>query len=314
MAGEADWSDVMVCSPITRGQYFKSHQARRRHHVPRGPSSGDVWHSSPEMAIPMPAGRSAGRPAGSRWWPNDPTGTRASTAPGLTGLRLHPDGTMGFPGTVEVSVSYTLAGNDVLIDYWATTDRPTVLNITQHAYFNLTGQAAGTIENHVLEIPASQYLTVDHDSIPLGGPVPVEGTPFDFRSPRVIRDGLDMDGDEQLRRTDGYDHTWVLDRQSPGPTRAARLCDPNSGRALEVLTDQPGIQFYSGNLLDGSLRGKGGVVYDKRAGLCLESQGFPDSPNHPDFPSTMLRPGERFTSRTVWSLSTMSVAGVSETG
>ena len=220
---------------------------------------------------------------------------------------VSPDGTMGFPGTVEVSVSFTLAGNEVLIDYWATTDRPTVLNVTQHAYFNLSGQAASTIGHHLLEIPGSSYLPVDQDSIPLNGAAPVEGTPFDFRSPRVVGKGLGMD-DQQLRLTHGYDHTWVLDRQSPGLTRAARLSDPTSGRALEVLTDQPGVQFYSGNLLDGSLRGKGGVVYDKHAGLCLETQGFPDSPNQPDFPSTVLRPGERFTSRTVWSLSTISGA------
>lgn len=233
----------------------------------------------------------------------------AQAAPADKGLSVEfrhvsPHGMMGFPGTVEVSVTYTLAGTDVLIDYRATTDRPTVLNLTQHAYLNLSGHAAGTIEGHTLEIPASRYLPVDEGSIPLDGPSPVEGTPFDFRRSRIIGEGLGM-AHEQLRRTQGYDHTWVLERQSPGLTRAARLVDPASGRVMEVLTDQPGLQFYSGNLLDGSLTGKSGAVYNKHAGLCLETQGFPDSPNHPEFPSTVLRPGERFSSRTVWSLSTL---------
>ena len=200
-----------------------------------------------------------------------------------------PDGDSGFPGHLTATVTYRLDGDGLEMAYTAVSDRPTVVNLTNHAYWNLEG--AGSVEGHVLELAASRFLPVDAQLVPEGGPVPVEGTPMDFREPCRVGERL-RDGTRQLLHAQGYDHAWVLDDRRPGP--AARLAAPGSGRVLELRTDQPSIQFYSGNVLDGTLVGRGGRTYRQGDGLCLETQHLPDSPNHPEFPSTVLGPGETY--------------------
>jgi aldose 1-epimerase len=221
--------------------------------------------------------------------------------------RTSPDGEMGFPGNLEVAVTYLLDERGLEIRYTATTDRPTVVNLSNHAYWNLAGD--GTIEDHVLELPASAYLAVDAELIPTE-PAPVEGTPMDFRTPRRIGDHL-RSPDRQLRHARGYDHAWVLDTSgSDDDLRlAARVRDPVSGRVLEVWTDQPSVQFYSGNFLDGAAAGRDGRALRQGDGLCLETQHLPDSPNRPDFPSTVLRPGNRYETRTRLRFGTAQVEG-----
>ena len=225
------------------------------------------------------------------------------TGDGVELAYTSPDGEMGYPGTLEVRARYTLtADNQLRIDYQATTDAPTHLNLTNHSYLNLAGEAAGTVEGHLLWLHAGRYTPTDATNIPTGGLAPVAGTAFDFTAPRAIGERID-DDDEQLRFGLGYDHNYVLDRP-PGSEGAlhpaARVTDPGSGRVLEVETTEPGLQVYSGNQLDGSLTGTGGAAYGPRAGLCLETQHFPDSPNQPGFPSTVLRPGQVYRSATVY--------------
>lgn len=215
-----------------------------------------------------------------------------------------PDGDQGYPGALDVSVTYSLSSDDVLsIDYAATTDRPTIVNLTNHSYFNLAGEGTGDVYGHELEIAADAFTPVDATLIPTGERRAVAGTPFDFRAPQLI--GLRLrDADEQLQRGRGYDHNFVL-RGAAGTLRSvARLRDPSSGRVLEISTTEPGLQVYSGNFLDGSRIGPSRRCYRQGDGLCLETQHFPDSPNQPDFPSTVLRPGQAFRSTTVWRFCT----------
>jgi len=212
------------------------------------------------------------------------------------------DGDMGFPGTLTVHVRYTLVGAAVHIHYSATTDKATVTNITNHSYFNLAGDGSGTILDEVLTLNAAGYTPVDAGLIPVGGVQPVAGTPFDFNKPTRIGERIGA-ANEQLKIAGGYDHNWVLNGKSGELKVAAKVFDPKSGRVLTVSTTQPGVQFYSGNFLDGSYTGKAGAKYTKNTGLCLETQHFPDSPNQPDFPSTLLKPGETLNTETVFAFS-----------
>jgi aldose 1-epimerase len=218
----------------------------------------------------------------------------------LTLTRRSPDGEEGYPGSLQVSIRYLLTDhNELAIDYRATTDKPTPVNLTQHSYFNLAADDRDIL-GHRLLLNASRYTPVDDTLIPTGELAGVEGTPFDFRAPAAIGDRID-DEHVQLRNGKGYDHNWVIDRTGPALERAAIVVEPASGRTMEVATTEPGIQFYSGNFLDGTAKGKGGRVYKHRTGFCLETQHYPDSPNHPDFPSTILHPGETYASRTVFT-------------
>lgn len=213
---------------------------------------------------------------------------------------LSPDGAMGFPGNLTVAVKYTLERSSVRIDYTASSDKLTVLNLTQHTYFNLQGRQGGTIESHVLRIPASRYLPVDGTGIPLGPPVPVHGTPFDFRVAKAI--GRDLRaGTAQLAASRGFDHSLLIDGRHGGQLApAARVEEPATGRVLELITDQPAVQLYTGNMLDGSLVGKGQRTYRQGDGLCLETQHLPDSPNRDSYPGVVLSPGETWRSSTIW--------------
>lgn len=209
-------------------------------------------------------------------------------------------GEESYPGNLDVEVRYTLTHDDDLtLDYYATTDAPTIVNLTNHTYFNLAG--TGTILEHELRIIARRFLPVDETLIPLGELRQVEGTPFDFETPTAIGRRI-VERDEQLLVARGYDHTWVLNKSGSGCALAANVYEPESGRTLSVHTTQPGVQLYSGNFLDGSMRGKDGIAYPKHAGFCLETQHFPDSPNRPVFPSTVLNPDAVFRETTVYRL------------
>ena len=214
--------------------------------------------------------------------------------------RTSPDGEEGYPGALTVKVTYTLTDrNELAIDYEASTDKPTHVNLTHHSYFNLAGHNAGDILGHELTIDADRYTPVDETLIPTGELAAVAGTPFDFRQPAAIGARINQIDNQQLAFGKGYDHNWVLN--GSGFRRAARAYEPQSGRTLEIATTEPGLQFYSGNFLDGSLTGKDGAVYNLRNGFCLESQHFPDSPNKPSFPTTLLKPGETYRTRTVYT-------------
>jgi aldose 1-epimerase len=215
------------------------------------------------------------------------------------------DGEEGFPGALKVTVTYTLPADksELRIDYSATTDKDTVLNLTNHSYFNLTGDASRQIVNHEVLLRAQAFTPVNSALIPTGELRPVAGTPFDFTKSTVIGARIDEDN-EQLKFGGGYDLNWVLEKKGTGAQLAAQAFEPTSGRVLEVLTTEPGIQFYTGNSLDGTARGKGGQIYARRTAFCLETQHYPDSPNQPSFPTTELKPGQTYQSTTILRFST----------
>jgi len=217
---------------------------------------------------------------------------------------VSPDGEEGYPGTVTLDVTYSWNDNNQLtLKYSGTTDAPTILNPTSHGYFNLSGNPDSTILNQLLMINADHFTPIGLGLITTGEIQSVEGTPFDFTTPKKIGEKIN-DDNEQLQLGKGYDHNWVLDGYDKSVRLAATVFDPPSGRYMEVLTDQPGLQFYSGNFLNGTLRGKGGKAYQYRTALCLEAQHFPDSPNKPNFPSVTLRPGEKYSQTTIYQFST----------
>jgi aldose 1-epimerase len=212
--------------------------------------------------------------------------------PALQLTYLSKDGEEGFPGNLKVTATYTLTtDNGLLLNYTATTDKATLCNLTQHSYFNLAGK--GDVLNDLVYINADKFTPVDKTLIPTGELKPVEGTPFDFRKPTAVGARINAD-DEQIKFGNGYDHNWVINKPLGKLGLVARVTEPTTGRVMEVLSTEPGVQFYTGNFLDGSITGKGGQVYQRRSGLCFEPQHYPDSPNHPQFPSAELKPGETY--------------------
>ncbi len=228
---------------------------------------------------------------------------QTENGPGVRFTMSSPDGDQGYPGEMDVTATYTFNdANQLMVDYRATTDRPTIVNLSQHSYFNLAGHDAASVLDHLLRIDADAITPVDDTLIPTGALLPVEGTPFDFRHCKPL--GRDIDASHpQLEYGGGYDHNWVLN--GSGLREVAELTHPGSGRRMTILTDQPGLQFYSGNFLDGTVAGKNGFAYPRRGGVALETQHFADSPNRPDFPSTRLASGETFSSRTIFRFTTV---------
>jgi aldose 1-epimerase len=235
-------------------------------------------------------------------WTGEPLRVAKGAALKLT--YLSKDGEENYPGSLSATVIYTLTdANELRIDYAATTDKRTVVNLTSHSYFNLAGQGNGDILKHQLSINANRFTPTDAGSIPTGELRAVRGTPFDFTRAAEIGARIDQD-DQQLKFGNGYDHNFVLNKAGKGLTLAARAYEPNSGRVMQVYTTEPGVQLYSGNFLDGSITGKDGKIYQQHYGFCLEAQHFPDSPNEPRFPSVVLAPGQRYTQTTIYKFST----------
>lgn len=220
---------------------------------------------------------------------------------------VSPDGQEGYPGTLKVQVTYTLRGGALKIEYRAESDRDTVCNLTNHTYFNLSGQGSGSVNGQYIRLSAAHYTPTDAGSIPTGEIAPVDGTPMDLRTARPIGDRI-SEPFEQLTLAGGYDHNWVIDGWDGSLRRAAAAYAPDTGIVLTADTTLPGVQFYTGNFVEGCPVGKGGAVYGNRHGFCLETQFFPDSPNHPDFPSCVLRAGEEYHSTTIYAFSTADSA------
>ena len=236
-----------------------------------------------------------------RVWKAD--GQLTSQGPSLTLNYVSGDGEEGYPGTLKVKAIYTLTPDNALrLDYTATTDKDTVVNLTQHSYFNLAGQGSGDILKHEVMMAADRYTPVDSTLIPTGELASVEGTPFDFRKATAIGARIEQEN-EQLKFGKGYDHNWVFTKRIGELTLLARVSEPTSGRVLEVLSTEPGLQFYSGNFLDGTITGKGARVYSFRNGFCMEPQHFPDSPNHRNFPSVVLKPGQNYNNTIIYRFS-----------
>ncbi len=234
-------------------------------------------------------------------WTATPAMSKDGTALQLT--YVSKDGEEGYPGNLSVTMIYTLTDDNALhVDFTATTDKDTVCNLTHHSYFNLAGK--GDILGHVVEINANRFTPVDSGLIPTGELRPVAGTPFDFTTPHAIGERITNTNDEQIKLGNGYDHNWVLNKMGKEFSIAARVHEPTSGRTMEVWTTEPATQFYTGNFLDGTLIGKGGWTYQFRNGFCFEPQHYPDSPNHPDFPTTELKPGETYKNTIVYKFST----------
>ena len=231
----------------------------------------------------------------------EPSIRTSQDGPALQLKYLSKDGEEGYPGNLSVTALYTLTDdNGLRLDYAATTDKDTIVNLTEHSYFNLGGK--GDVLKHIMMISADKFTPVDSTLIPMGELRPVDGTPFDFRKPTAIGARIDQD-DEQLKFGSGYDHNFVINKPPGELALAARVYEPTTGRVLEVLTTEPGLQFYTGNFLDGTIKGKGGWVYQRRNGFCMEAQHFPDSPNHPAFPSVVLKPGEIYRNTIIYRLS-----------
>ena len=227
---------------------------------------------------------------------------RSDSGVGVAFTVVSPDGDEGYPGTITARVTYTLmrARNELVVDYEGATDKATPINLTNHSYFNLAGAGTGDVLGHQLSLAADSMTPVDGTLIPTGQILSVSGTPFDFRAATAIGDRISAN-DQQIRYGGGYDHNFVVRRAAPGLVHVAHVAEPTTGRTLDVSSTEPGVQFYTGNFLDGTITGKGGHVYQRRSGFCLETQHFPDSPNHPNFPSTILRPGAVYASRTVFA-------------
>ncbi len=236
------------------------------------------------------------------------TEAESTDGPSVQFAYTSPDGEEGYPGTLDVTVTYTVTDADELrIEYHATTDAPTVVNLSNHTYFNLAGEGSGAVYAHELQLNASSYTPVDETLIPTGEIAPVAGTAFDFTTPHLVGERIRDSSDPQIMIGLGYDHNFVLDRPGPDDTtliEAAVVTEPTTGRTMTVSTTEPGIQFYSGNFLNGAISGPSGQAYRQGDGFCLETQHFPDSPNQPSFPSTELRPDEEYTSTTVYAFST----------
>jgi aldose 1-epimerase len=224
----------------------------------------------------------------------------------ITFTYVSPEWEEGYPGTLTAVVKYTLTdSNEFKIEYAATTDKPTIINLSQHSYFNLSGEGSPTVLDHILEINADKFTPVDTMLIPTGELTSVENSPFDFRKPKQIGLQVNDTADAQLKYAGGYDHNWILKKDSTELSLAARLIDTTSGRVMEVYTTEPGIQFYSGNFLNGETIGKSGKAYQHRSAVALETQHFPDSPNHANFPTTFLNPGQKYTQTCIYKFTVL---------
>jgi aldose 1-epimerase len=286
---------------VAKSPYFGCITGRYANRIAKGQFTLDG--QSYQLAINNPPNSLHGGDKGfdKKVWTATPIKGKHSVALKLT--YTSPDGEEHYPGTLQTTVVYTLTSdNAIRMDYKATTDKPTIVNLTNHAYFNLAGEGSGSIEGHKLKINASRYTPVDPTLIPTGELASLTGTPLDFRHSTAIGARI-RDSHPQLVIGRGYDHNYVLDRHGKKFVKAAVVREPKSGRTLTILTTEPGIQFYSGNFLDGTLVGTSGRMYRQGDGFALETQHFPDSPNHPNFPSTVLRPGQTYQTTTFYKFS-----------